>query len=930
MTTVLYNFIISPLEYIIENLFSLLFYVFEFNIGFAIIAISFIVSLLCLPFYCRADKIRKEEDEKYSKIKPYVEKIKKNFKGDEQFFLLQTLYRQHNYNPIMALRNSFSLLLQIPFFIAAFHFFSNLELLKGYSCFILKDLSEPDMLLNICGLNINGLPILMTLINIFSCEIYLKTNGFKERIQPYTFAFIFLILLYDSPSALVLYWTNNNFLYLLKNKYMDSNPKKFGWIMFSFALIVYCLNLIVNYYPASNDYWPFISLILYTAAFLAIIVAIIYLLFNYIRKEILNKNDIFMNISNEYIPRIFIFSSLGFVILQGLIIPIGLLNSDISSFIIYYDISKDFIKSISENLLCLSGLYLFWGAAIYFLIKKNYRIYYIIILASIYIFSVFNFISFGNNIGTINTNLIFDNDVIIKEYFEDSMSQILNLCAFIAIITSVVFIFKKNYIKPFTFIILTLLITESIISTIYIFEFYDGIKRIKNLTQENVMGKIFDKIELSKTGKNVIIIFLDRFVGAFIPIILEEKPELRKIYTGFVSYPNTVSYYHGTVLGYPPLVGGYEYTPYALDKDDRNFSEKWLEASLMLPTLFKKNNYSSTVVDPVGDFDLKMRFYKDDNFQNIYNSRGLNYIKMAGKYNKEFQMITDDENREKYINLVKRKLYVYSFFNIAAKPIKEYIYNDGYYLLSLKHNTNYETKTSSEFYASEYSFISAYSALLYIKNITKIIPSGNTFTLINNDLPHNMHYLQYPNYEYTKNITNIGLDKFGDEKTFQAYHTAMASILIIGKYLEYLKESGVYDNSRIIMVSDHGNIFIRLPDLTDFQNWNAIPFNPLLMVKDFNQNHAIKINDTFMTNADVPYIATRDIIAEAKNPFTGKTLSIDGKSNGADIYQNTRFWNASHFTSNRVILDKNPIIKNVKGDIFNKSNWKDVFYKRED
>ena len=62
MTTVLYNFIISPLEYIIENLFSLLFYVFEFNIGFAIIAISFIVSLLCLPFYCRADKIRKEEE----------------------------------------------------------------------------------------------------------------------------------------------------------------------------------------------------------------------------------------------------------------------------------------------------------------------------------------------------------------------------------------------------------------------------------------------------------------------------------------------------------------------------------------------------------------------------------------------------------------------------------------------------------------------------------------------------------------------------------------------------------------------------------------------------------------------------------------------------------------------------------------------------
>ena len=927
---ILYNLIISPLENIIENLFSLFFYVFEFNIGFAIIAISFCVTLLCLPFYCRADKIRKEEDEKYSALKPYVDKIKRNFKGDEQFFMLRTLYRQHNYNPVMVLRNTFSLLLQIPFFIAAYHFFSNLELFNGLSCFIIKDLSKPDMLLDICGLNINGLPILMTLINILSCELYIKTKGFKERIQPYAFALFFLIILYDSPSGLLLYWTNNNFLYLLKNKYMDDNPKKFWWVLLAYGLIIYSLNFIVNYFPASNDYWPFINLILYTAVFISVLVALIYLLFNYISKIITNKKDIFKNISNEYLLKLFIFSSLGFVVLQGLIIPIGLLNSDLSSFIIYYDISKDFIKSISENVFCLSGLYLFWGSAVFFLIKKDYRIYYIIILVSLYVFSVFNYANFGNNIGTINTNLIFDNDVLIKEYFEDVMSQFLNGYIFIIILIAVVYILKKNYIKPLAFIIVTLLITESIIASIYIFNFYDGIKRIKNLTENNVMGKVLNKIELSKTGKNVIIIFLDRFVGAFIPLIFEEKPELRKIYSGFVSYPNTVSYYHGTVLGYPPLVGGYEYTPYALDKDERNFSEKWLEASLMLPTLFKKNNYISTVVDPIGDFDLKMRFYKDDNFENIYNSRGLNYIKMAGKYNKEFQMLTDNENREKYINLVKRKLYLYSFFNIAAKAIKETIYNNGNYLLSTNISTNNTTKSSESFYASEYAFISAYSALLYTKNVTKIIPSGNTFTLINNDLPHNMHYMQYPNYEYSKNITNIGLDKFGDEKTFQSYHTAMASIVIISKYLEYLKESGVYDNSRIIMVSDHGNIFIRLPNLTDFQNWNAIPFNPLLMVKDFNQNQEIKTDETFMTNADVPYIATKDIFAEAKNPFTGKILSIEGKSNGADIYQNTRFWNASHFTSNRVILDKNPIIKNVKGDIYNKSNWKDVFYKREE
>ena len=121
MSVILYSIIISPLEYIIENLFSIFYYSFQLELGSSIFFISFAVTIMCLPFYNRADKIRKEEDEKFAELKPYVDKIKKNFKGDEQFFMLQTLYRQHNYSPIMALRNSFSLLLQIPFFIAAYH-----------------------------------------------------------------------------------------------------------------------------------------------------------------------------------------------------------------------------------------------------------------------------------------------------------------------------------------------------------------------------------------------------------------------------------------------------------------------------------------------------------------------------------------------------------------------------------------------------------------------------------------------------------------------------------------------------------------------------------------------------------------------------------------------------------------------------------------
>ncbi len=137
----MYNIFITPLEIIIENIFSFFYYNLQLSIGCTIFYMSFFISLLCLPLYCRADRICKEEEAKLSELEPYINKIKRNFKGDEKFFLLKTLYRQHGYNPIGSLRNTFSLLMQIPFFIAAYHFFSNLELLNNHSLWLIKDLS---------------------------------------------------------------------------------------------------------------------------------------------------------------------------------------------------------------------------------------------------------------------------------------------------------------------------------------------------------------------------------------------------------------------------------------------------------------------------------------------------------------------------------------------------------------------------------------------------------------------------------------------------------------------------------------------------------------------------------------------------------------------------------------------------------------------
>ena len=909
MSVILYNIIISPLEFIIENLFSIFFQIIELDLISSIFFISLVVTLFSLPFYSRADKIHKEEEEKYSQIKPYADKIKSNFKGEEQFFLLQTLYRQHNYNPIMGLRNSFSLLLQIPIFIAAYHFFSNLELLNGSSFGIFKDFSQPDKLLYLGGVHINVLPIIMTLINIVSCKIYLKGKSFNEKIQPYSFAFIFLLLLYNSPSALVLYWTFNNFFYLLKNIFMDDNPKKFAMILLSLGLIVSSLGDYSWY--ADVEKIP-VNLLKKIFPFL-----IIFLFINYwvqLKRIIPNY---YVDSSKKLFGLIIGLSALCLILLHGIIIPVGLFISDLPSFAFGFENIKNLSNILIENLFSYSGLFLFWGFIIFYFIKNEYHIYYVLIYISIFFCSVLNYFNISKELGSISLDLIFDKSDAVQRSFGSLSSQISNILIMLLIIYFFAYLMKKVLMKPIIFIVLTFLLTETVVSAMFIFNFVKGIDYINEANEKsNLVGDYSNKIKLSKTGKNVIVMFFDRLPGFFLPMVFDEKPELKKSYSGFVFYPNTLSFYGATILGYPPCIGGYEYTPFVLEKDKRNFSEKWLESNLMLLTLFKKNNYSSTVVDSVLYFIDSFK-REEEHLGSIYKSKGLNFVKMSGKYNAEFQK--NKVNYSKLINRFRKKLYVYSYFCTVPSILKSFLYNDGYYLLA-------RTKDNKDYFFEEKELLDAYSSLLYLVNNTTISSTENTFTLMNNQLSHCRFFLQYPNYEYVEKVTDIGPNRFNDKDTFKSYHTFMASVMLFAKFLDYLKEAGVYDNTRIIIVSDHGNRFVNLPQFNVFFNKNIAPFNPVLMVKDFNQKYELRVDNTFMTNADVPCIAVKDIIESPINPFTGKILSSNEKANGVDIYKNFYYWNPSDFTSNKVIIDEHPIINHVKDNIFVESNWERINY----
>ena len=165
--------------------------------------------------------------------------------------------------------------------------------------------------------------------------------------------------------------------------------------------------------------------------------------------------------------------------------------------------------------------------------------------------------------------------------------------------------------------------------------------------------------------------------------------------------------------------------------------------------------------------------------------------------------------------------------------------------------------------------------------------------MISNETTHEPDTLKEPEYVPSRIVDNRAYDEEhrirksieGKEIELKIgqqgyYMTEMASIQEIGEWLDYLRENDVYDNTRIVIVSDHGSNISQFSELLLDKNdkyADILFYNPLLLVKDFNSKE-FKIDYSFMTNADVPSILTEKIIKEPVNPFTGNKISSEEKN----------------------------------------------------
>lgn len=843
MIDILYSIIIYPIVLIIEFVF-----VFANEIlkhpGFAITCVSLVISVCCLPLYMVAEKWQEIERNIQRTFSPRIAKIKSSFKGDEQYMILSAFYRQNHYHPLFALRSSFGLLFQIPFFIAGYTYLSHLELLNGVSFLFINDLGKPDTLIPI-GNGINLLPILMTLINCTSGVIYTKDLLVKDKLQVYGLALLFLILLYNSPSALVIYWTLNNIFSLLKNLYFKLDFKYKRFILFSlitiiaFSLSFYSLFILINNFKVRL----LISIISLLIGLSPWFLPSLSKLFSKVDFSLWLKKETFILF---LVSILLIWSSI------GIFTPSMLIHSSTQEFSYIDKVSSPLIFIFTVIFQAL-GLFVFWPLIIYFLLTEKAKKIFSLLTSILSIIVLFNIFLFPGNYGPISNSLVFSTNV--NHYFKESLFNLSILfIVFLAVLFIYFFKFKK-LLSVLSILLLTAILFYSLFNIININNEY---KKLSEYYKPEVKfaGTVTPIFNLSKNSNNVIIIMLDMASSVFIPYIFEENPELKNTFEGFTYYPNTVTYNGWTIGGAPPIFGGYEYTPkYIYEQSEHTFLDKYNESLLLLPQMFSGSGYNVVITDPPyanNNWIPDLRIFENNNSVKSYITDGV---------------YTDTWLKQNNINLpaqsavLKRNILWYSILRSSPLIFRQGIYYKGSWCAPFSENWMR-------------TFLNGYAVLDFLPKLTEIDNSEKgTAVIMTNNTTHESLFLQAPEYKPQIVVTDFGTGRFNKEIW---YHVNAAAIKRLSDYFIFLKENNVYDNTRIILVSDHGRLETTYLTKTSLP-FHVDQFNPILFFKDFNSGGSLNTDMTFMTTADVPFLAINNIIDNLNNPFTGNLITENSK-----------------------------------------------------
>ncbi len=831
---IVYLIFIWPIHFLIEFLFLAFNEVFAKNTGIVIVFISIVINIVLLPLYNVAEKWQKSERLLQDQMKPVLSRIRRFYRGDERQMLIRAFYRQKHYSPLNSIRASAVFLLQIPFFIAAYQFLSHSASLNGSFLFI-TDLGAPDSLIRTSGLSVNVLPLVMTAINLLSALVYTKNFSPKEKIQLFSIPAIFLVLLYRFPSGMVLYWTVNNLFSLFKNLTIrySRNPRRILYIVYAVCLfsVIIILGLGLT---GVNRYQK--HLIVLSAVLIFLPLTIKYVI------HFINKILVF---DEHTAIQLFFFPLILITLIIGIITPLKLLSSASPEDFLnpFSFFARTFLQALSFFIIFPLGLWSFTPLPI----KRIFALFSV----ALGLTGTTCYFFFSPLYGTMTRSFIFENTNHILDAYPLSFNILL-------FIPSVFFILAVLFYKNKRIILSALQIVTFGFALFGLYNILifsreniaasNLMEQSDSLNQESVPEGFF---KLSSSANNVLYFFLDRAVGIAFFDVLKYFPDLQEKLDGFTFYPNTLSFSNFTVSGLSTVLGGYDYSPTEINKRANTLSPPLLEEQInesysILPSIYgDDDNRRVFIINP--PIATSRTIPAVDFFNKIKNVSSIqmnDYYKQ--RYKQNFFFGNEIFSKSFDYDIVFR----YGLFRTSLPIFRYAIYFNGKWWRDGRSN-NYE-KALSEI-----------SALHYLENICSIDSGSASLCIMMNELTH-----EDAPFDSALQLTS------GSGQLSYLY-TYCAAFSQLCEFFSYLKQNAIYDNTKIIIVSDHGKEY---PN-SFFEEEGMERFNPVLLIKNYDERGPLTISDEFMTNADAPLAAASEITNSYNRyldkPFTRPVLFSD-------------------------------------------------------
>ncbi|MFO1501956.1 MAG: membrane protein insertase YidC [Verrucomicrobiota bacterium] len=189
--------------------------------GVAIIVITVVIKLLFWPLTQASTRSMK----RMQQLQPQMKALQEKYKDDPRKMNMKLMEFMRE-NKVSPLGGCLPMLLQIPVFFGFYRMLQSAIELRGARFLWACDLSQPDTLFVLPGLNfpVNPLPLVMGATMLWQARLTPPSPGMdpvQQKIMKYM-PLMFMVFLYNFSAGLTLYWTVQNLLTIAQMKLTKS------------------------------------------------------------------------------------------------------------------------------------------------------------------------------------------------------------------------------------------------------------------------------------------------------------------------------------------------------------------------------------------------------------------------------------------------------------------------------------------------------------------------------------------------------------------------------------------------------------------------------------------------------------------------------------------------------------------------------------